>query len=55
MNNNDKVFRHDETRNASRLRECDENNERILRKSNNEIEENNQKIEKNDRKDEKYD
>ena len=55
MNNNDKVFRHDETRDASRLRERDENNKRMLRKTNNEIEKNDQKIEKNDRENERHD
>ena len=37
------------------MRECDENNEQIFRKTNNEIEENDQKIEKNDRKDKRHD
>ena len=55
MNNNDKVFQYDETRDALRLRECDENNKRMFRKLNNKIEENDQKIEKNDRENEKYD
>ena len=55
MNNNDKVFRYDETRDASRLRECDKDNERIFRKLNNKIEKNDQKIEKNDRKDKRHD
>ena len=36
------------------MRERDENNERILRKTNNEIEENDQKIEKNGEKDERH-
>ena len=40
INNNDKIFQYDKTRNTSRLRECDKNNERMLRKSNNEIEKN---------------
>ena len=30
MNNNDKVFQHNETRDASRLRKRDKNNERML-------------------------
>ena len=55
MNNNDKVFRYDETRDALRLRGRDENNKRMLRKLNDEIEEGDQKIEKSDRKDEKHD
>ena len=55
MNNNDKVFRFDETRDASRMRKCDENSEWMLRKTNNEIEEDDQKIEKSDREDERHD
>ena len=55
MNNNDKVFQYDKIRNALRLFKRNENNERMFRKSNNEIEKNNQKIEKNDRKDERHD
>ena len=54
MNNNDKVFQHDEIRNALRLREHNKNNKRIFRKSNNEIKENDQKIEKKDRENEKH-
>ena len=55
INNNDKIFEYDETRNASRLRERNENNERMFRKLNNEIERNDQKIEKSDRENEKHD
>ena len=55
MNDNDKVFWYNETRDATRVRERDEDNEWMFRKTSNEIEENNQKIEKNDREDEKYD
>ena len=38
-----------------RMRERDEDSERMLRKTNNEIEENDQKIEKNDWKNERHD
>ena len=37
------------------MRERDENNKRIFRKTNNKIEEGDQKIEKSDEKDEKHD
>ena len=47
MNNDDKIFRYDEIRDASRLRERDENNKRTFRKSNNKIKKDDQKIEKN--------
>ena len=55
MNNDDKIFRHDETRDATRVRERDESNEWMFRKINNKIEENDQKIKKSDWKDEKHD
>ena len=48
MNNNDKVFQYNETRNALRMQKRDKNNEQIFRKINNKIKEDNQKIEKND-------
>ena len=48
MNDNDKIFRYDETRDASRMREHNENSEQIFRKTSNEIKEDDQKIEKND-------
>ena len=52
MNDNDKVFQYNKTRDASRMRERDENNKWIFRKTNNKIKENDQKCEKNDWKDE---
>ena len=55
MNDNDKVFRHDKTRDATQVRECNENNEWMLRKTNNEIKENDQKIKKSSREDERHD
>ena len=55
MNDNDEIFRYDERRDASRVRKWDEENEWLLRKTNNETEENDQKIEKSDREDEKHD
>ena len=54
MNNDDKIFRHDETCDASRMRERDENNKRMLRKTSHETERSNKKIEKDDRENEKY-
>ena len=41
MNDDDKVFRYNETRNASRVRERDENSERMLWKTNYKTEKNN--------------
>ena len=55
MNNNDKVFRHDKTRDATRMRERDEDNKWMFQKTNNEIGKNDQKIEKNSREDKKHD
>ena len=55
MNDDDKIFRHDEACDATRVRERDENNEWMLRKINNKIEENDQKIEKSNREDERHD
>ena len=55
MNDDDKIFRFDQTRDASRMRKRDKNNKWIFRKINDKIEKNNQKIEKNNRKDEKHD
>ena len=55
MNNNDKVFRHDEIRDASRMRERDEDSKRTFKKSSNKIKEDDQKIEKSDRENERHD
>ena len=55
MNDNDKIFQHDETRDVSRVRERDENNERMLREINHETEKNDKKIEKDDRENEEHD
>ena len=55
MNDDDKVLRYNETRDASQVREHDESNERMLWKTNNKIKEDDQKIKKNDGKDEKHD
>ena len=55
MNNNDKVFQYDEIRDTSRVRERDENSERMLRKTNHEIKTSNKKAEKNDRENEEHD
>ena len=55
MNNDDKIFQHDEIRNASRMRERNEKNKRMLRKTNYEVEKNDKKFEKNDRENKKHD
>ena len=48
MNNNDKILSYNKTRDVSRIRERDENSERMLQKINNNIEKDDQKIEKSD-------
>ena len=55
MNDDNKVFQYNETRDASRMRERNENSEQMLRKTNNKIEENDQKIKKSDEEDERHD
>ena len=55
MNDDDKIFRHDETRDASRMRERDENSERMLRETNHETERNDKKIKKDNRENEEHD
>ena len=40
MNDDNKIFQHDETRDASRIRKRDKNNERMLRKTDHETERN---------------
>ena len=54
MNDDDKIFRQSETRDASRMREWNENSERMLRKTNRVTEKNDQKTEKNDRENEEH-
>ena len=54
MNDDDRILRYDETRDASRMRERNENSKRMLRKINHEIKRNNKKTEKNDRKNERH-
>ena len=55
MNNNDEIFRHDERRDASRMRKWSEESEWLLRKTSNEIKRGDQKVEKNGREDERHD
>ena len=55
MNNDNKIFRFDEIRNASRMRERDEINKWIFQETSDKIKENDQKIEKNNRENERHD
>ena len=54
MNDDDKIFRFNETCDASRMRERNKNNKQMFRETNDKIEENDQKIKKSDREDEKH-
>ena len=55
MNNNDEIFQYNEIRDASRMRERNENSERIFSKTNHEIKRSNKKVEKNDRENKEHD
>ena len=55
MNGNGEIFRHDERRDASRVRKWDEESEWLLRKTSNETEEDDQKVEKSGRENERHD
>ena len=46
MNNDNKIFRYDKTRDASRVDERNENSERMLRKTNHEIKKMTKKLKK---------